>query len=293
MPRTRKIYKISCKEKERKQNRVLAIKKRWRNDKSVLSKKDNILITSLRNNPFGTTRTTMMNTNFPGSKSKVGRPIRKSDIRNRVAAKKPVLTEQHKQAGLSYALNHINHDLICNQKSKRFSVNVWGWVNFRGAGVCWRIDEKFTKRTSLNILENVMLPSIRELFPENDFIYQQDTCPFIKQQHNNNTSTSEDLPAAAVINNNASTSEDLTAAELINNNVSTSEDLPAAEFINNNASTSEDPTSTANTPVVLVASEGEAVDREEKAFCVVCGMESTGTHVGQEFYAIYAKTKGI
>ncbi|KAF2894052.1 hypothetical protein ILUMI_12122, partial [Ignelater luminosus] len=28
-----------------------------------------------------------------------------------------------------------------------------------------------------------------------------------------------------------------------------------------------------------VASEGEAVDREEKAFCVVCGMESTGAHL--------------
>ncbi|KAF2904159.1 hypothetical protein ILUMI_02019, partial [Ignelater luminosus] len=69
---------------------------------------------------------------------------------------------------------------------------------------------------------------------------------FIKQQHNDN----------------ASTSENLTASELIDNNVSTSEDLPAAKFINNNASTSEDLTSTAKTPVLLVASKEEAVDRE-------------------------------
>ncbi|KAF2893729.1 hypothetical protein ILUMI_12444 [Ignelater luminosus] len=83
---------------------------------------------------------------------------------------------------------------------------------------------------------------------------------------NDNTSTSEDLLAAVLINNNISTSDDLLAAELINNNLSTLEDLPAAEFINNNASTSEDSASTAGTPVLLVALEGEAVDRKKKRF---------------------------
>ncbi|KAF2905032.1 hypothetical protein ILUMI_01144 [Ignelater luminosus] len=60
-------------------------------------------------------------------------------------------------------------------------------------------------------------------------VTEEDLDQFVKQQHNN-TSTSEDLPAA----------------ELIKNNVSTSEELPAAEFINNNALTSEDSASTAN-----------------------------------------------
>ncbi|KAF2904823.1 hypothetical protein ILUMI_01350 [Ignelater luminosus] len=109
---------------------------------------------------------------------------------------------------------------------------------------------------------------------------RQDLDQFVKQQHSDNTSTAEDLPAA----------------ELINNNVSTSEDLPAAQFINNNASTSEDPASTARIPVLLVASEGEAVDREEKAFRVVCGMEFTGAHsydiCKNPVHAIYGNTAG-
>ncbi|KAF2893760.1 hypothetical protein ILUMI_12415 [Ignelater luminosus] len=108
---------------------------------------------------------------------------------------------------------------------------------------------------------------------------EKDLDQFVKQQHNGNASTSEDLPAA----------------ELINNNVSTLEDLPAVELINNNASASEDAASTARTPVLLVAPEGKAVDREEKAFCVVCGMKSTGTHlVSRKIWVenIYARKKG-
>ncbi|KAF2886008.1 hypothetical protein ILUMI_20164 [Ignelater luminosus] len=37
----------------------------------------------------------------------------------------------------------------------------------------------------------------------------EDLDQFVKQQHNDNTSTSEDLPAAGLINNNPSTSEDV------------------------------------------------------------------------------------
>ncbi|KAF2885637.1 hypothetical protein ILUMI_20542, partial [Ignelater luminosus] len=73
--------------------------------------------------------------------------------------------------------------------------------------------------------------------------------------------------------------KDLPAAGLINNNVSTLEDLPATGLINNNPSTSKLAASTATTPVLFVASEREAVDREEKAFCIVCGMESTEAHL--------------
>ncbi|KAF2889933.1 hypothetical protein ILUMI_16240 [Ignelater luminosus] len=77
--------------------------------------------------------------------------------------------------------------------------------------------------------------------------FHQDLDRFVKQQHNDNTSTSEDLPAAALINNNASTSEE--------------------------------PALTGRTPVLLVESKGEAVDKEGKAFCVVCRMKFTGAHL--------------
>ncbi|KAF2888906.1 hypothetical protein ILUMI_17267, partial [Ignelater luminosus] len=46
--------------------------------------------------------------------------------------------------------------------------------------------------------------------------------------------------------------------------------------------------------LLLVASEGEAVDREEKTFCVVCGMEFTGAHsydiCKNPVHAIYGNT---
>ncbi|KAF2902376.1 hypothetical protein ILUMI_03809 [Ignelater luminosus] len=60
--------------------------------------------------------------------------------------------------------------------------------------------------------------------------------------------------------------EYLSAAKLINN-TSTLENLPAVELINN-ASTSENLASIARTPVLLDASEGEAVDREEKLHAI-------------------------
>ena len=44
-------------------------------------------------------------------------------------------------------------------------------------GVCWILSERFNATTYKNILENVMLPSVRHHFPENNFILQQDNCP--------------------------------------------------------------------------------------------------------------------
>ncbi|KAJ8950210.1 hypothetical protein NQ318_003201, partial [Aromia moschata] len=55
--------------------------------------------------------------------------------------------------------------------SGRFSVNVWAWISFHGPGVCWQIDGRLTSEHYTNILENVMLPSVSQVFPEN-FVFQ-------------------------------------------------------------------------------------------------------------------------
>lgn len=72
----------------------------------------------------------------------------------------------------------FNENFINNsERSGRFSVNVWAWLSYNGLGVCWIINERFNAITYMNILENIMLPSVSQHFPDHNFIYQQDNCP--------------------------------------------------------------------------------------------------------------------
>ncbi|GFW10122.1 hypothetical protein TNCV_2569061 [Trichonephila clavipes] len=133
-----------------------------------------------------------------------------------------------------------------------------------------------------------------------------------------NVSTSKELPASELIDCNASTSIDLLAPELIyykapisyglsmvkstNNNTSVSYNLPAADLLTKKALDLEDlqtiksfslsttlqletfnnststAASTVKTSVVLLASEWKAAVSDSKAYCHVCGMESTEAH---------------
>ncbi|KAJ8914012.1 hypothetical protein NQ315_012035 [Exocentrus adspersus] len=62
-----------------------------------------------------------------------------------------------------------------NASSGRFSVNVWGWISVEGPGVCWQIDGRLTGENYVNILDNVMLPSVQQIFPDN-FVFQHVYC---------------------------------------------------------------------------------------------------------------------
>lgn len=175
---------------------------------------DNALTDYLRQNPFATARKAANETHFPACMMTISRRIRETDLRNRVAARKIHLTNLGKQTRLLFALNNIYHEpqfwenviftdekvfksthngpvrvyrptnskfdeaysQKCN-RSGRFSVNVWGWISFRGMGVCCRIVGRFNAGNYLNILENTMLPTVRELYPDNNFVFQQDNCP--------------------------------------------------------------------------------------------------------------------
>ena len=63
-----------------------------------------------------------------------------------------------------------NYTLPTNT-SGRFSVNVWAWISVHEPGVCWKIDGRFTAINYINILENIMLPSVSQLYGQN-FVYQ-------------------------------------------------------------------------------------------------------------------------
>jgi hypothetical protein len=85
------------------------------------------------------------------------------------------------------------------ERSGRFSINTWAWISYHGLRICWRIENRFNAQNYVNILEYVMLPSVRQIYP-NNFIYQQDYCPVhtahvvTQRLRNNNTET---LPSPA------------------------------------------------------------------------------------------------
>lgn len=175
---------------------------------------DRLLVQYLRENPFKVVRNAIIETHFPGSRQTANRRVKESELRYRVAAKKIKLSEEHKQTRLLYALNHINYGpefwetvifsdeknfqsannklahvyrprntrfeeryVNNNDRQGRFSINVWAWINYHGNGMCWKIDDRLTSRNYVHMLENIMLPSVLQIFPENNFVFQQDNCP--------------------------------------------------------------------------------------------------------------------
>lgn len=207
-------------------NTILRWKNRWieqhttrRKQGTGLTKisseqQDEALVNHLRQNPFTTCAQASAASMFPGSRQTAQRRIRKSNLKCRVAARKPFLTEEHKQARVIFAANHIlegndfwERVVFTDEKifkstsdrrkflvyrpensrfdpqythtiknSGRFSLNMWGWFSARGLGVFWRIDGRFNSEKYIDILNDVMLPSVALLHEEN-FIYQQDNCP--------------------------------------------------------------------------------------------------------------------
>lgn len=191
------------------------------------AEQDGAFLDNLRENPFNTARQAVFETNFPGSWVTACRRVKNSEIINFASAKKNILTEENKQSRIIFCLNYIYRPInfwntvifsdekvfkSCNDgrlrvyrpvnsrfseryvsprnKSGRFSVNVWAWISILGPGVAWRIDGRFNAVAYLDILQNVMLPSVEQLYP-NDFIFQQDNCPIhtariITQWYQNN-----------------------------------------------------------------------------------------------------------
>lgn len=182
--------------------------------KMTTADNDAALINYLRDNPFSTAVAAKEETAFPASHRTALRRIKNSNLRNYSAARKGFLTQVHQQRRLEFAEEYVNMDnnfwenvIFSDEKifqschnsrvrlyrprnsnrysqeyvqqikrSGRFSVNVWAWISVQGPGICWRIDERFTGNIYRTILDNVMLPSVTQIF-DADFIFQQDNSP--------------------------------------------------------------------------------------------------------------------
>lgn len=174
---------------------------------------DQALIQYVLENPFTTSVNACAETHFPGCSKTARRRLKEAGIHNHAPARKPFLTEVNKQNRLNFANEFINRDedfwtsvIFSDEKtfqscyngrlrvyrprntrydsnyihslnrSGRFSVSVWGWISADGIGVCHRIPGTLTALRYRDILENIMLPSVRAIFNDN-FVYQQDNSP--------------------------------------------------------------------------------------------------------------------
>ena len=64
-------------------------------------------------------------------------------------------------------------------RSGHVTCNTWGWIHLYGVGELTKIEGRFTSDQYLEILEEVMLPSVRSYalpYPEK-IIFMQDNCP--------------------------------------------------------------------------------------------------------------------
>ena len=59
----------------------------------------------------------------------------------------------------------------------RLSVSVWGWMSSDNLGSLHKINGRLTGTQYIHILENVMVPSVREHYPDGVIQFQQDKSP--------------------------------------------------------------------------------------------------------------------
>jgi transposase len=205
-------------------NSVFNILKKWRQQGTINAnpgagrrrasnqEQDALLIQTIREHPFYSVVDAVGEANFPGSARTARRRVKETDIRCRSAAKKILLTQQHKERRVGFALEYMAVDetfwdniIFTDEKtfqstrngpirvyrpansrfqgryvnhvdSNRFTVNMWAWISARGPGVLWHIDTRLNSPEYISILNNIMLPSVSLLYPD-QFLFQQDNCP--------------------------------------------------------------------------------------------------------------------
>ena len=147
-------------------------------------------------------------TSFPGQKNTLISRLKEVGLRARHAAVKELLTDEHKLYRLAFAESNVDlkwdrvifsdesifssaNDgpvLVYRPRGERYnrqymsscthsgrvSVLCWGWISHEGAGMLHRIEGHLDSLQYKHILENVMVPSVRMLYPDGIIHFQQD-----------------------------------------------------------------------------------------------------------------------
>lgn len=164
------------------------------------------IIQEVENDPFTNTVAVRETLHLDVSADTIRRRLHEAGFHHRSPAKKGRLEQRHREARLQFARQHINDDLpywarVIFSDEKTFSStthgrlhcwrqdntryddnniyevarsghitsNVWGWMHLHGIGEIAEIHGRFTADQYLQILEEVMLPTVRTLalpYPE-------------------------------------------------------------------------------------------------------------------------------
>jgi transposase len=163
---------------------------------------DHEIIQEARRNPFSNAVAIRSSLHLAVTPRTVRRRLHEANIHHRIPACKHFLTEQHKEARLHFAQLHANktqdfweqiiftdektfrssdhgklhcwrpnntrynsENIYLECRSGHVTANVWGWMCGSAVGEITRIEGRFTSDVYLEILEEVMIPSVRALFP--------------------------------------------------------------------------------------------------------------------------------
>ena len=170
------------------------------------------LIEEVERNPFQSATSIKVNAQFPGSSRTVIRRLRDAGLFPRVAAIKDHMTDDHRLFRLAFAEENVTRDwkkvifsdevtfssdndgrqIVYRSRASRYdsrhvatrfssgrvSVMCWGWMSSDGLGTLWRLDGKLNAQHYKIVLENIMVPTVRIMFPdEEEIIFQQDNHP--------------------------------------------------------------------------------------------------------------------
>lgn len=167
---------------------------------------DDGIIEEATRNPITNAVSIRDNLHLEMSSDRVRRRLNERGLNHRIPAEKEKLTERHRELRLRFAETYVNKDLafwgtvifsdektfastthgqlhcyrpvgtryarenICEiARSGHVTCNVWGWIHLYGSGELAEIEGPFTSEKYLELLEEVMIPTVRAMalpYPE-------------------------------------------------------------------------------------------------------------------------------
>lgn len=170
------------------------------------------ILNDVENTPFQSSTTIREHHNLHCSTSTIKKVLRENGVFCHRPAKKIAFTDQHKINRVRFSEENINRhwanvifsdekvfcsntdslkplwrrrntrleekNVLKTNRSGRISSGYWGWMSDAGPGELVKINGRFTATEYVNILDNVMLPSVRQLYPHPEpIVFVQDNSP--------------------------------------------------------------------------------------------------------------------
>lgn len=171
----------------------------------------NRLAEEIRNSPFTTSSILKENLQLRCSASTILRRLHERELHSRCPARKPQITQENANTRLEFSRVNLERDWTAvifsdektfvtsaetkkvlwrpnntrylaqhiqpNKRSGRISAAYWGWMSHAGPGELVRVNRRFSALDYVQVLEDVMLPSVRVIYPDGPILFVQDNSP--------------------------------------------------------------------------------------------------------------------